>query len=121
MRSAILAVIVGAGTLAAGCASLREQVMPAQVPPPPLRLVSAGSLELPRGCEVRDGVVYRTRFVVQGDGRVAEIRPEPAPACVRAGLAEWLNGFQYAPPGEAVSATTHRIPFGSVGPLEKLS
>jgi hypothetical protein len=105
MRSAILAVIVGAGTLAAGCASLPDQDMAADIPAAPLQLVSAGSLELPRGCEVRDGVVYRAHFVVQADGRVADIRPEPATECVRAGLAEWLNGFQYAPPGEAVSAT----------------
>ena len=56
-------------------------------------------------CEVRDGVVYRTNFVVQGDGRVADIRPEPAPACFRAAFAEWLRTVQYAPPGKAVPTT----------------
>lgn len=105
MRSAILAVVASAGSLAAGCAWLPAQDIQADVASPPLRLVSAGSLELPPGCQVHDGVVYRTHFVVQGDGRVADIRPEPAPACVRAGLAEWLSGFQYSPPGEAVSTT----------------
>jgi hypothetical protein len=80
-------------------------VTPTDNAPPPLRLVSAGSLEMPRDCEVRDGVVYRTHFVVQGDGRVVDIRPEPAPDCVRAVLGEWLSGFRYSPPGEAVSTT----------------
>jgi hypothetical protein len=90
------------GIVVAGCASIGEQGTPAGIPPPPLRLVSAGDLKLPSDCDVRDGVVYRTNFVVQGDGRVAHIRPDPAPACLRAALTEWLNGVSYAPPGESI-------------------
>lgn len=103
MPDALVAVVALAGGLAAGCASLPDHGKPAAIPPPPLRLVSAGNLELPRDCDVRDGVVYRTSFVVQSDGRVADIRPEPAPACVRAAVSEWLGGVRYAPPGEAVA------------------
>ena len=77
--------------------------MTAEVPPLPLQLVSAGNLDLPSDCAVRDGVVYRTNFVVDSDGRVADIRPEPAPACLRTALADWLHGVRYAPPGEAVA------------------
>jgi hypothetical protein len=102
MRAALRVGLVSAGILAAGCASLRDHGMAAEIPPAPLRLVSASDVELPRGCQVRGGVVYRTNFVVHGDGRVADIQPEPAPACLQAALAEWLHGVQFAPPGEAV-------------------
>jgi hypothetical protein len=90
------------GIVVAGCASIGEKGAPVGIPPPPLQIVSAGDLKLPSDCVVRDGIVYRTNFVVQGDGRVADIRPDPAPACVRAALAAWLEGVTYAPPGEAV-------------------
>jgi hypothetical protein len=102
MRDAVHAVVVGAGILAAGCASLRDHGMTAEIPPAPLRLVSASDVELPRDCQVRGGAVYRTNFVVHGDGRIADIQPEPAPACLQAALAEWLHGVEFAPPGEAV-------------------
>jgi hypothetical protein len=103
MRDALRAVVVGAAILVAGCASLRDHGKPATIPAPPLQLVSASNVDLPRDCPVRGGAVYRTNFVVQGDGRVADIQPEPAPACVQAALAEWLRGARYAPPGEAVA------------------
>lgn len=103
IRDVLLGVVVGAGILAAGCASLRDQGMPAEIPPAPLRLVSASNVDLPRDCPVRGGAVYRTNFVVHGDGRVADIQPEPAPACLQAALSEWLHGVQFAPPGEAVA------------------
>lgn len=102
MHDASRAMIAIAGILAAGCASIGDHGMPADIPPPPLRLVTAGNLDLPRACEVRDGVVYRTNFVVQGDGHVGDIRPEPAPACLQAALAGWLRSVRYAPPGQAV-------------------
>lgn len=94
-----------AAIVVAGCASVRDQGMPASVPAPPVRLIAAGELELPGGCEFVDGVPYRSEFVVQGDGRVVDIRPGPAPACLQAALADWLASFQYAPPGEAVATT----------------
>jgi hypothetical protein len=103
MRNAVRAVVISAGILTAGCASLRDHGTPADIPVPPLRLVSASNVDLPRDCEVRGGAVYRTNFVVQGDGRVADIQPEPAPACVQAALDEWLHGAQFAPRGEAVA------------------
>ena len=101
-RDAFRAMVAISGIVVAGCASIGEQGTPAGIPPPPLQLVSAGDLKLPSDCAVRDGVVYRTNFVVQGDGHVADIRPDPAPACLRAALTEWLNGVSYAPPGEAI-------------------
>ena len=101
-RDVFRAGIAVAAILVAGCASLPGPRAPAEVPPPPLQLVAAGSLELPSDCDVPDGVVYRTNFVVQGDGRVADIRPEPAPACLRTAMAGWLGSVRYAPPGMAV-------------------
>jgi hypothetical protein len=91
------------GIVVAGCASMGERGTPADIPPPPLQLVSAGDLTLPSDCDVRDGVVYRTSFVVQDDGRVADIRADPAPACFLAAITEWLDGVRYAPPGEAIA------------------
>lgn len=99
---AAFAVIAMAAILASGCASLPDHGTPADIPPPPLQLIAAGTLELPRNCELRDGVVYRMDFVVQSDGRVADIQPEPAPACLQAALTAWVNSFQYSPPGETV-------------------
>lgn len=94
-----------AAILASGCASLPDHGTPTQIPPPPLQFLSAGDLELPSDCRVPDGVVYRTNFVVGSDGRVADIHPEPAPACLQTTLAAWLGTVQYAPPGEAVTTT----------------
>ncbi|MFO1393138.1 MAG: hypothetical protein U1F09_05150 [Steroidobacteraceae bacterium] len=95
--------IAPAVILASGCTSLSGRQAPPDIPPPPLQLVSAGNLELPRDCDVRDGVVYRTNFVVGLDGRVADIRPDPAPACLQRALAAWLGTAQYVPPGDAVA------------------
>jgi len=94
--------IAMAAILASGCASLPNHRTPADIPPPPLQLIAAGTLELPRNCELRDGVVYRTDSVVKSDGRVADIQPEPALACLQAALSAWVNSFQYSPPGETV-------------------
>ena len=101
-RHAFRAIVAISGIVVTGCASIGERGTRAGIPPPPLQLVSAGDLQLPRDCAVRDGVVYRLNFVVLSDGRVADIRPDPAPACLRAALTDWLNGARYAPPGEAI-------------------
>lgn len=100
-RDAFRAIVAISGIVVTGCASVGERGTPAGIPPPPLQLVSAGDLELPDDCAVRAGVVYRMNFVVQSDGRVADIRPDPAPACLRTALTDWLSGARYAPPGEA--------------------
>jgi hypothetical protein len=84
------------GIVVAGCASIRERGTHGGIPPPPLQLVSASD------CDVRDGVVYRTNFVVQDDGHVADIRADRAPACLRAAITEWLNGVRNAPRGKAL-------------------
>jgi hypothetical protein len=102
MRGALRAALAVAGILAAACTSIRDRGAPAGAPAPPLQLVSAGDLALPRDCQVPDGVVYRTYFVVQVDGRVGDIRPDPAPACLQAALAQWLGSARYAPAAEAV-------------------
>ena len=99
------AFVTFAAIVVAGCVSVPDQGMPVGVPAPPVRLIAAGDLKLPGGCEFLDGVLYRSEFVVQGDGRVVDIRPGPAPACLQAALADWLGSFQYAPPGEAVATT----------------
>lgn len=100
---AFLAAIAPAVLLASGCTSLSGHQASPDIPPPPLQLVSAGNLELPPECNVRDGVVYRTNFVVGRDGRVSDIRPELAPACLQRALAAWLGTAQYVPPGHAVA------------------
>ena len=99
----ILVAIAPTAIIASGCTSISGRQASPDIPPPPLQLVSAGNLELPRDCVVRDGVVYRTDFVVERDGRVADIRPSPAPACLQQALAAWLGTVQYVPPGDAVT------------------
>lgn len=101
-RDAFRALVAMWGIVVAGCASIGERGIHGGIPPPPLQLVSSGDLELPGDCDVRDVVVYRTNFVVQDDGHVADIRADPAPACLQAAITEWLNGVRYAPPGEAI-------------------
>ena len=102
MRDALRALVVSAAILAAGCASLPDHGMAAEIPPAPLRLVSASNVDLPRDCRVRGGAVYRTNFVVHGDGRVADIQPEPAPACLQAALANQVR------PGDERSSRPRR-------------
>lgn len=92
-----------AATLIAGCASMDERGATANLPPPPLQLVSAGELKIANDCQVRDGTVYRTNFVVDRDGRVTDIQPEPAPACLQTALTAWLHTARYAPPGTPVT------------------
>ena len=92
-------VLIAVGLLS-GCAT---QAPPAHLPPPPLQLLSSGRLEIADDCTVRSGVMYRTSYVVQGDGRVADVQPPHAPACLRSALTQWVDTFQYAPPGEPVA------------------
>lgn len=89
------------GLLLAGCGSL-----PAQAPEAPeLQLVVAGKLEFPGGCEPSPGAVYRVRYVVEPDGRVAGAASDSGAGCVQAALRRWVESFQYAPLPGARPAT----------------
>jgi hypothetical protein len=84
--------------LLAGCVSPTSRV--AEPPAPPLQLLGTGSLEMPRGCEPAGGAMYRTRFVVQPDGRVADAASESGEGCVQSALRQWVSTFEYRPPRE---------------------
>ena len=86
----------------AGCASAPGTRSP---PEPELQLQSADALALPSNCEPKDGKVYRTRYVVQPDGRVAGATPESGTGCVQDALLRWVETFQYRPLAEPVPAT----------------
>lgn len=92
-----------AAAVVAGCATQVREAAPPGVPPPQLQFLSSGPLELSSGCEFRSGFVYRTSYVVQGDGRVADVRPQRAPACLESALSQWVDSFRYVPPGEPVA------------------
>ena len=74
------------------------------MPPAALELLSSGPLVLPPDCEPADGVVYRTAFVVQPDGRVASAAPESGAGCVQEALRAWVSTFQYRPVAAATPA-----------------
>jgi hypothetical protein len=97
VRMAAVALVV-AGVLA-GCA-----ITTPGAPVAPLELVSSGPVVLPANCVPGDGVVYRTSFVVQRDGRVADITAAPGAGCVQQALREWIATFQYRPVAEAIPA-----------------
>jgi hypothetical protein len=84
--------------LLAACVSPTSRV--AQPPAPPLQLLDTGSLEMPRGCEPLGGTMYRTSFVVQLDGRVADAASESGDGCVQSALRQWVSTFEYLPPRE---------------------
>ena len=75
------------------------------LPEPELQLLSAGVLSLPDDCEPTDGKVYRTRYVVQADGRVAGATPESGAGCVQDALLRWVETFQYRPLAGPIPAT----------------
>lgn len=87
------AVALAAGLLLAGCVAPRV----ASPPPPELQLLDAGALEVPPGCEPAHGVVYRTAFVVQTDGRVEAVASESGSGCVQEALRHWVASFRYRP------------------------
>jgi len=98
------AALAGAVLLVAGCAS-----GPARLPPPALELLNAGTLVLPRDCEPGRGVVYRTAFVVQPDGRVTRAASESGGGCVQQALQEWVGTFEYRPVPEPTPAVVDWI------------
>jgi hypothetical protein len=88
--------------LLAGCAATPGTKPPSE---PELQLLSAGALALPDDCEPIGGRVYRTRYVVQPDGRVAGATPESGTGCVQDALLHWVETFQYRPLAAPVPAT----------------
>lgn len=102
-RSASLALITAPWLLMAGCATQHAPAGPAGIPLPPLQLVTVGTLAVPGDCAFRSGRVYRTNYRVESDGHVADVAPDPAPACLQLALTDWVSGFRYAPPGEPVT------------------
>jgi len=94
MRRLAAALIVA--TALAGCATTTPSV-----PVTPLELVDLGPVVLPANCEPGRGVVYRTAFVVQPDGSVAQIAAESGTGCVQQALQDWVATFRYRPVAEA--------------------
>jgi len=87
--------------LLAGCGS-----MPARTPAAPeLRLVTAGELSLPGGCEPSSGAIYRVSYVVEPDGRVASAASDSGVGCVQEALRHWVESFEYAPLAVPLPAT----------------
>jgi len=63
---------------------------------PALRLIEAGPLTLPQGCEVTESLFVE--FTVRTDGRPDNLKLPSAPACAREALTAWVGSFRYAPP-----------------------
>lgn len=91
---------LAAAAIIAGCATQAPQ--PVSVPPPPLQLLSSAKLQIPDDCAFHGGTMYRTSYVVQGNGRVTDVQPPRAPSCLQAALTQWVDSFVYAPPGVPV-------------------
>jgi hypothetical protein len=90
-------VALAGALLMAGCVSPTVRGPQAQPPIPELQLLDTGPLEIPRGCEPARGAVYRTRFVVQADGQVADAASESGSGCMQDTLRKWVSTFQYRP------------------------
>jgi hypothetical protein len=94
-RGAVMALI--AATALAGCATTAPSV-----PVAPLELMHSGPVVLPGNCVPGRDVIYRTAFVVQPDGRVAQIAAQSATGCVQQALQDRVAAFQYRPVAEAM-------------------
>jgi hypothetical protein len=92
---------LAAGLLLAGCVATP---VPEPLPAMELQLLDAGALAMPPGCEPARGVVYRTAFVVQPNGRVDAVASESGAGCVQEALLEWVSTFQYRPVDEPTAA-----------------
>lgn len=90
--------------LLAGCATQPPAGPDAAAPAPPLQLVAAGELELPRACAPRAGAVYRVSYVVQRDGRVAQVESDSGAGCVQDALEAWVGTFRYRAPDRPVAS-----------------
>jgi hypothetical protein len=92
---------VALGVVLSGCESFPTKGPAA----PELRLVAAGELSLPGGCEPSSGAVYRVSYVVAPDGRVAGVASDSGVGCVQDALRRWVESFQYAPLAGPLPAT----------------
>jgi hypothetical protein len=90
--------------LVAGCVTRPDTAPSVHVAAPALELLAAGTFELPRGCEPAGHAVYRTRYVVREDGRVADAASESGAGCVQQALERWVATFRYRPPAEVEPA-----------------
>jgi hypothetical protein len=98
LRTALLGACTAGIVVLAGCATTSDT---RRAEPPP-QLLSAAALELPRDCAPPRGAIYRTRFVVQPDGRVVEAASESGDGCVQQALREWVSSFRYTPVADAL-------------------
>jgi hypothetical protein len=86
--------------LLAACSTTPQHATP---PAPPLVLLDAGALALPRDCEPAPGKVYRTGYTVQADGSVADPTAQSGSGCIQDALRDWVSTFRYRPPGVATT------------------
>ena len=93
--------VAAAVLLVAGCATTVGR------PPasPELQLLGSAPLALPADCDPVAGEVYRTRYLVQPDGRVAEADAESGSGCVQEALRRWVESFRYAPVAGPIATT----------------
>ena len=92
----VVMIAVTSGLLVAGCVS-PMRAPPPQPPIAALQLIDSGPLEIPNGCEPRPGAMYRTSFVVQPDGHVADTVSESGDGCMQSALRQWVSTFAYQP------------------------
>lgn len=93
-------IALAGGLLLAGCVSPTMRTQPAPPPAAALQLIGSGPLEIPNGCDARPGAMYRTSFIVQPDGRVADAASESGDGCVQTALRQWVSTFAYQPTNE---------------------
>ena len=87
--------------LVAGCVSTPTAP---PTPAPDLQLLSAATLDMPRGCEADQGAVYRTAFTVQPDGHVTHAASATGDGCVQDALRRWVSTFRYMPVSKEMPA-----------------
>lgn len=92
-RGAVMALIFAAAV--AGCATTAPSL-----PVAPPELIQSGPVVLPADCVPGRGVVYRTAFLVQPDGSVAQIAAQSGTGCVQRALLDWVATFRYRPVAE---------------------
>ena len=91
--------------LVSGCAGGPRHPSTATQAAPRLELLESAPLAIPAGCEPTPGIVYRTRFTVDAEGRVDAATPESGAGCVQTALVRWVESFRYRPPGAAAETT----------------
>jgi hypothetical protein len=98
LRAAWIGACAAGIVFLAGCATTSDR---RDTPSPPPQLLSSAALDMPQDCAPPRGAIYRTRFVVQPDGGVAEATSESGDGCVQQALREWVSSFRYTPVADA--------------------